>query len=101
MQGYSQDSNTPCGTGLFWYADVLVTKVHVGPLVLHANLFIALKGTWTFLTAKGTLFVLVLSELEGKLLEVQNVLLVEQSSQSYFTKSTCFYTALQSAALGY
>lgn len=49
--------------------------------VLNACLFIVLKGAWTFLTAKGIAYVLVLSELEGKLLKVQNVLLLEQSSQ--------------------
>lgn len=60
--------------------------------VLHAYLYIELKGTWTFLTAKGTLYVLVLFELEGKLLKVQNVLLLEHSSQRdcTFSKSTFF-----------
>lgn len=62
--------------------------------VLHAYLYIELKGTWTFLTAKGTLYVLVLFELEGKLLKVQNVLLLEHSSQRdcTFSKSTFFHS---------
>lgn len=68
--------------------------------VLHAYLSIALKGAWTFLTAKGTLYVLVLFELEGKLLKVQNVLLLEPSSQRdcTFSQSTVFSTAQQRVA---
>lgn len=60
--------------------------------VLHAYLFIALKGTWTFLTAKGTFYELVLFELEGKPLKVQNVLLLEHHSQRDQTFSKVLFS---------